>query len=797
MQWVKKMSIMKILETMDYGVAPESTENAKVWLEANNNKFGLFIDGNFVQNKKAQYFYSFNPATGEKIAQITQASSKDVDAAVIAATKAQKDWAKLSGFQRAKYLYAIARLIQKHARLFAVLESLDNGKPIRESRDVDIPLVVRHFYHHAGWAQLMEEKIAGYEAIGVAGQIIPWNFPLLMLAWKIAPALATGNAVILKAAEYTSLSALLFAEICQQAGLPNGVVNILTGDGKTGSYIVNHPDIQKIAFTGSTAVGRLIRQQTAGSGKKLTLELGGKSAYIVFDDADIDSAIEGIIDAIWFNQGEVCCAGSRLLVQESIADRFHAKLKSRMAKLRVGDPLDKSTDIGAIVDPSQQKRIAELVKKGVAEGAKLYQPDITLPECGSFYPPTLLTEVSTSHYVVQEEIFGPVLVSMTFRTPAEAVALANNNRYGLACSVWSENINLALDIAPKIVVGIVWINCTNQMDAAAGFGGKKETGFGREGGLEGMYAYLKPKYESALKAVQIQKTYAIKSNNKTAIVDRTPKFYIAGKQARPDGGYSQVVVSSTGELIAHIGRGNRKDIRNAVEAARKAVGWTNTTAHNRAQVMYFIAENLALRADEFANNIKSLTGTSIVNAKKEVDASIERLFYYAAYADKLDGAVHSVPLRGVVLAMPEANGIMGIACPDENPLLGFVSLMAVAIAMGNRIVIIPSQTSALTALEFYQILETSDVPAGVVNIITGDRNELAQTLADHYEVDSMWYFGDQTGSKMVEDASAANLKKTWVNNAKARDWFDNTQAQGTEFLNQATDVKNIWTPYGE
>jgi aldehyde dehydrogenase (NAD+) len=311
-----------------------------------------------------------------------------------------------------------------------------------------------------------------------------------------------------------------------------------------------------------------------------------------------------------------------------------------------------------------------------------------------------------------------------------------------------------------------------------------------------MYAYLKPKYEKLLKPAQIQKSHTLKSNNKTGIVDRTPKFYIAGKQARPDGGYSQAVISSQGELIAHIGKGNRKDIRNAVEAARKAVAWTNTTAHNRAQVMYFIAENLALRADEFANNIKSLTGTNSANAKKEVEASIERLFYYAAYADKLDGAVHSVPLRGVVLAMPEANGIMGITCPDENPLLGFVSLMAAAIAMGNRTVIIPSQTAALTALEFYQILETSDVPAGVVNIITGDRNELAQTLADHYEVDAMWYFGDEAGSEMVEKASAANLKKTWVNNGKARDWFDYTQAQGKEFLNQATDIKNIWTPYG-
>ena len=791
------MSIMKILETMDYGKAPENTDAAMAWINDYHKKFGLFINGEFIQNKKAKYFYTYNPANGEKLAEITQASEKDVDLAVMAASAAQESWAKLSGFQRAKYLYSIARLIQKHSRLFAVLESLDNGKPIRESRDVDIPLVIRHFYHHAGWAQLMEDKLDDYEAIGVAGQIIPWNFPLLMMAWKIAPALAAGNTVVLKPAEYTSLTALLFAEICMQAGLPKGVVNIVTGDGKTGAHIVNHKDIGKIAFTGSTDVGRLIREQTAGTGKKLTLELGGKSAFIVFDDADIDSAIEGLIDAIWFNQGQVCCAGSRLLVQESIADRFHEKLKARMEKLRVGDPLDKSIDIGAIVDPSQQKRIAELVKLGVAEGAELFQPDITLPECGCFYPPTLLTEVDTAHYVAQEEIFGPVLVSMTFRTPSEAVALANNVRYGLACSIWSENINLAMDMAPKVIAGVVWINCTNQFDAAAGFGGKKESGFGREGGIEGMYAYLKPKYERHLEATKAQKIYKLKSPRSLAMVDRTPKFYIGGKQVRPDGGYSQAVVSAKGELLAHIGQGNRKDIRNAVEASRKASGWTNTTAHNRAQVLYFIAENLALRADEFAMHIQSLTGTTLENAQNEVYTCIERLFYYAAYADKLDGAVHTVPLRGVVLAMPEANGIMGIICPDESPLLGFISLMAAAISMGNRIVIIPSQTSSLMALEFYQILETSDLPAGVVNIIPGDKNELAQVLADHYEVESIWYFGDQAGSTMVEKASAANLKRTWVNNGKSRDWFDNKLGQGKEFLNQATDVKNIWTPYGE
>lgn len=797
MQWVKTMSIMKIFETMDYGKAPESQQQVNQWLDAHKRKFGIFVDGDFTQPKKPKHFFSFNPATGEKIAQIMQSSKKDVDNAVKAAKKAQKTWSKLTGFERAKCLYAIARLIQKHARLFAVLESLDNGKPIRESRDVDVPLAIRHFYHHAGWAQIVEDKLPDYEAIGVAAQVIPWNFPLLMLAWKIAPALAAGNSVVLKPAEYTSLTALLFAEICQQAGLPNGVVNIITGDGEVGSHLVGHKDVDKVAFTGSTDVGRLIRRQIAGTGKKVTLELGGKSAFIVFDDADLDSAIEGLVDAIWFNQGQVCCAGSRLLVQESIAERFYTKLKSRMQKLRVGDPLDKSIDIGAIVDPRQHERIKSMVETGAAEGGNLFQPEISLPDCGCFYPPTLLTEIEPSHSLAQEEIFGPVLVSSTFRTPSEAVALANNVKYGLACSIWSENINLAMDLAPKVIAGVVWINCTNQFDAAAGFGGKKESGFGREGGIEGMHAYLKPKYEDSLKHKTNKVTPIKLTGIEAPLIDRTPKFYIGGKQTRPDGGYSQAVFNQKGELITHVGQGNRKDIRNAVEAAVKAKGWTSTSAHNRAQVLFFLAENLALRADEFVKSLQKTTSMSKSQAEKEVQQSIQRIFYYASYADKFDGAVHSVPLRGVVLAMPEANGVMGMVCPDENPLLGFVSLMAAGICMGNRVVMVPSTHCPLTALEFYQVLETSDVPAGVVNIITGDKNELAQVLAEHYEVESVWYWGDEEGSQKVEQAAADNLKKTWVNYGKSRDWHDSKQAQGEEFLNHATDVKNIWTPYGE
>ncbi|HHC28990.1 MAG TPA: aldehyde dehydrogenase family protein, partial [Rhodobacterales bacterium] len=555
----------------------------------------------------------------------------EVELAVRAARKAQAAWAKLWGNQRARYLYALARLVQKHARLFAVLETLDNGKPIRESRDVDIPLVARHFYYHAGMAQLQGSELADREALGVAGQIIPWNFPLLMLAWKVAPAIAMGNTVVLKPAEYTSLTALLFAEICTEAGLPPGVVNVVTGDGRTGAAITAHEDIDKIAFTGSTEVGRIIREATAGTSKSLTLELGGKSPFIVFDDADIDSAVEGLVDAIWFNQGQVCCAGSRLLVQEGISERFHAKLKARMAKLRLGDPLDKSIDIGALVDRSQLDRVSSMVEGGAGEG-ELFQPDCLLPNQGCYYPPTLITGLTTASTLMQEEIFGPVLVSMTFRTPAEAVALANNSRYGLAATVWSENINLALDIAPKLAAGVVWINTTNAFDAAAGFGGVRESGYGREGGWEGLLAYTKPKAKA--KALTPITAVPAPKNATVDALDRTAKFYIGGKQARPDGGYSRAIWSPKGKLLGHAGLANRKDIRNAVEAARGASGWAKSTAHLRAQILFYIGENLSARADEFAERIDAMTGKR--DGALEVEKSVDRLFTWAAWADKYD-----------------------------------------------------------------------------------------------------------------------------------------------------------------
>jgi len=795
-------TVSEIFETMAYGPAPESDKPALEWIARHDGAFGLFIGGRWTQGNSDAGFDVINPATTARLARVTQAGQQDVDTAVAAARKAFPGWSTLSGHARARHLYALARAVQKHSRLLAVLESLDNGKSIRETRDLDIPLVARHLTHHAGWAQLAESEFAGYGPVGVVGQIVPWNFPLLMVAWKIAPALAVGNTVVLKPAEFTPLTALCLAEIAHEAGLPAGVLNVLTGDGRTGELMVNHPDIDKIAFTGSTEVGRIIRKATAGSGKKLSLELGGKSPFIVFDDADLDSVVEGVVDAIWFNQGQVCCAGSRLLVHEGIAERLVTKLRARMEKLRVGPPLDKAIDMGAIVAPVQLERIRSLVNTGVEEGATMWQPSWACPTDGYFYPPTLFTNVSPAATIAQVEIFGPVLVTMTFRTPAEAVELANNTPYGLAASVWTENINLALDVAPKIKAGVVWINCTNLFDAASGFGGYRESGFGREGGKEGMWEYVKRDAGSGMRDAKKKTGKPARAPriphpaSRIPPIDRTYKLFIGGAQVRPDQGYSRKILAPSGALLAEVAEGNRKDIRNAVEAAHAADGWAKTSGHNRGQVLYYLAENLAQRADEFAERISGMTGRDLGDARREVDASISRLFSYAAWADKYDGAVHQTPIRGVTLAMNEPIGVIGIACPEAEPLLGFVSLVGPAVAVGNTVIATPSEAHPLAATELYTVLDASDVPAGVINIVTGAKDALAKVLAEHDDVDAVWFFGNHAAGAEVERASAGNMKRTWVE-WHPRDWHDGGQGEGREFLREATQVKNIWIPYGE
>jgi aldehyde dehydrogenase (NAD+) len=844
------MSILEKFVTMDYGPAPEDPREAVAWLDKHHRRFGHFINGAFQSPLEAKYFDTADPSTTEKLADIAQGSVQDIDAAVKSARAALPHWQSLSPHARARYLYALARQIQKHSRRLAVLETLDNGKPIRESRDIDIPLVARHFYHHAGWAQLLPQEFPNQEACGVVGQIIPWNFPLLMLAWKIAPALATGNTVVLKPAEFTPLTALAFAEICQEIDLPAGVVNIVTGDGTTGEALVAHPDVDKIAFTGSAEVGRAIRKATASSHKKLSLELGGKSPFIIFEDADLDSAVEGLVDGIWFNQGQVCCAGSRLLMQESIAEPLIAKICDRMNTLRVGPPLDKSIDIGAIIARVQLDRIQRLVDQGVAEGATCWQPNIPMPSRGLYFPPTLLSNVHPTSVVAQQEIFGPVLAAMTFRTPSEAVELANNTVYGLAACVWSESINVSLHVASQIKAGVVWVNCTNLFDASCGFGGYRESGYGREGGREGLQEYLEPSwfkhapqlhprppaidqprsspspgippqetptpspgdfssgrsssggrsFSSDIQATILKGASAPEAQNQlddysTPPIDRTVKLFIAGKQARPDSGYSTPVHAANGRLLGEAPLGNRKDIRNAVEAAHKATAWPKSTAHTRAQVLYYLAENLSQRRDEIASRLSDVVGKT--QAHEEVSLSIERIFTYAAWADKYEGTIHNPPFRNVTLAMQEPIGTIGILCPQEAPLLGFISAVMPAIAVGNTTVAVPSEIYPLIAADLYQLFETSDLPAGAINIVIGRPAELLKTIAEHDDVDAVWCFADAATCATAKSLSTGNLKQVFTNEGRHIDWFNPTQSEGRFFLQHATQIKNIWVPYGE
>lgn len=861
-------SVMEKFESMAYGPAPEDASEVNRWLEKRGRKVGSFIGSTWTvpeapddNTDGAGTFETRNPATGEVLALVAQADAREVDAAVRAARAALPGWQALTGHGRARYLYAFARGVQKHARKLAVVETMDNGKPIRESRDIDIPLVARHFYYHAGWAQLLEEEFRGYAPVGVVAQIIPWNFPLLMFAWKVAPALAAGCTVVIKPAEYTPLSAVMMAEIAEEIDLPEGVLNVVQGDGRTGKLLVEHPGIDKIAFTGSTEVGRTLRKATAGTGKKLSLELGGKSPFIVFDDADLDSAVEGLVDDIFFNQGQVCCAGSRLLVAERVAEKLYAKLRTRMSTLRVGSPLDKAIDIGAIADQVQYERIQSLIAKGIEEGATCWQPGVSLPERGLFLQPTLLTEVTPASTVAQEEIFGPVLVAMTFRTPAEAVELANNTVYGLAACVWSESINVALDVAAQIKAGVVWVNSTNLFDAACGFGGYRESGFGREGGREGMYEYLEPAWrrgdaegeggltfappepvagsefaptlgdrkaiaedgapgsiaglseQQNLRSAQDDNSFDPHGQLRSAEIgiDRTVKQYIGGKQTRPDSGYSFAVHGATGVLVGQAPLGNRKDVRNAVEAARAAAGkWAKTPAPARAQVLFFLAENLAQRRAEIMAKLAIFVGEP--QATLEVDLAIERTFSYAAWADKYEGSVHTPPLRMVTLAMKEPVGVIGVLAPEEAPFLSLLSLILPAVAMGNAVVAIPAERAATLMGELYQVLDTSDLPGGVINLVAGKPMELGKTLTEHSDVDAVWSFRDAGAAAMVEAASIGNLKQVWAvygdeltgngNTASGHrqrpvDWFDPAQAEGRWFLRHATQVKNIWVPYGE
>lgn len=764
--------VAEIMQTMDYGPAPESPAEAMAWLQARPIA-RHFINGSFQEGGTLQPV--LNPATGAVLAEVPLARAAEVEAAVAAAQAAFPAWQALGGEARAAHLYALARGLQKRERLFAMVECLNTGKPLREARDIDVPLVARHFYHHAGWAAVLAEEFPGFEAHGICGQIIPWNFPLLMAAWKIAPALAAGNVVVLKPADLTPLSAVLLAEICVETGLPPGVVNVLQGDGETGALLAAHRGVAKLAFTGSTATGRKLRTATAGSGLALTLELGGKSPFIVLEDADLDAAVEGVVDGVWFNQGEVCCAGTRLLVQEGIAPEFTTRLRARMARLITGDPLEKSTDIGAITSVAQRARVQGFIDCAIASGAVLHQnPD----PGGNFCAPGFFTETGTAAEIAEEEVFGPIGVLLTFRTPDEALQLAGHSRYGLSASIWSENITRATDLAARVRAGVVWINCTNQLDAGAAFGGRGESGFGREGGREGMREYLRGATPPGDQRNDAPGWSALPGESTAAEgLDVTARHWIGGKFTRADNGLSARIAG--GPPVAW---GSRKDIRNAVEAAVKATAWPAMSGHQRAQVLWFWAENLDQRRAEFAE----------LTTEAEFNAARSRILRAAAYADKFDGRTAETKAGFLTLQLLEPQGVIGMVCPPEAPLLALADMVAPALAIGNRVVCVPSPAAPQIGARLAQVLAVSDLPAGALNIITGPGDVLAETLAGHEEVNALWYCGSQATSTRVESLSAGNLKPTWTDGGQARDWA----AGPGDWLRLASQTKTVWLPYG-
>lgn len=811
-------------ESLPYGPAPESSASVRAWLDAKGGRVGCFIDGKWHLPEGRRMRKSVCAATLETLAETVDAVEEDVDLAMEAAARAQEKWAALTCHERARHLYSLARHVAKHERVLAVLEAMDNGKPFRETKTFDVKNVVRHLYHHAGWAQVRDRELPGYKPLGVVVAVTPWNFPLMLEVWKIAASLAMGNTVVLKPASVTRLSALLLAEIFDEAGLPPGVVNVVTGSGAIGSYMVDHPVCAKIAFTGSTEIGRHLRERTAGSGKPITLELGGKSPLVVFENADLDSAVEGVVDGILgFNVGQICSASSRILVQESVYDRFIAKLKRRMDTFKVSHSLEKDIDIGAVIDKNQYESVRGFVERAEAAGAEVYKARVELPSgAGYFWPPTLVTNVSPAHEIVREEVFSCVAVAMPFRDPAEALALANNCKFGLAASVWTEDVSLALEMAVSIKAGSVWVNAHNLFDAAAGFGGYRQSGFGRDGGREGLYSYVKPawlpapapggltfpttreqiRWPSATPPGPAAAGGAGRTTDAAAVIDRTAKLYYGGKQQRPDGNYSRPVRAPDGRLVSEVPEGNRKDMRNAVAAANKAApGWGRRSAHNRAQILYFIAENLMARRAEFADRVAVTTGRDAASCELEVELSVQRLWFYAAYADKFGGLVKETTLYGLVVSTNEPVGVVGVVCPREYPLLGFVSLVAPLIVRGNTVVAVPSDEAPLCACDLYQVLETSDLPDGVLNIITGDAMTLTKTLAEHEDVEGLWFMlaGDdgQLGSRLVEFSASANMKRTLCSYGAHLDWESDEIGTSDYFLRAACECKNIHVPFGE
>jgi len=747
------MSLSDLMQSMDYGPAREITDAALAWLDDHGRSFGQVIDGTFRPPRTD--FETLNPATGATLARLSCATDADLDAALSAARAAQPGWARLGGPGRARHLRALAKTIRRHARLLAVIETLDTGMPIRQSRDSAVPLAARQFDDHAGLAQILSTELPDHMPLGVCGLIGPAHAPLLTLSRMLAPALAAGNTVVLHPSDDAPLSALLLAEICGEAGLPEGVVNLVTGDDGVTERLLSQDGIDQIAFAGPAEAGQRIRQATAGRGTRLNLLLTDKPAHIVFEDADLDSAVEGLVGAMCSALGPGYPGGGRAFLQEGIAGPVHEKLKARMARLHGGDPLDTRTDIGALARPQDRDRLVALVAAGTDDGEVFQAAGIVLPETGWFHPPTLVTGLSPAAPLMQADLPGPVLVSTTFRTPAEAVALANATRYGLTASVWSESVTVALDVARQVKAGLVWVNATGLFDAPLGYSARRESGSGREGGWDGPCAYLRI---------------------------GTPDDKDA--PAVPEKGAAPAV------------KGGVQDVAAAVAAARKAHGaWAARSGAARGRVLSAIAETLSAQAGDIAAHLQTAAEMSEAAARREVEAAIDRLFLYAALAGTGAGRVIDGGAGGVLLEQRAALGVMGILCPDGLPLLGPVSLLAPALGMGNACVLIPQEANALPASVLRRLFDDADVQQGLVGLVAGHHPDVAEPLAAHLDIDALWCFSSSDLAAGIACASAGNLKSTWAESGDRGAWLCRN-AEGRAMLRAASSVTSIWLPSG-
>lgn len=794
--------LRRLFESFDYSPAPESPDKALAWLNGGMRNFGHFIYGEFTKPGNT-LFDAVNPHNGQVLGHFTQGTEADVHAAMEAAQAAYPAWSALPNHKRAAYLYALEREILKHRRDLEVLESLNTGKPFRETRLMDIPLTTRHFGHHAALAAIFSKRFTDRQHLGVVGCVIPWNFPLLMAAWKLGPNMAVGNTVVIKAGDTTPVTIMYLAEIIQRIGLPPGVVNIVTGNRETGKLIVSHPIPKKIMFTGSTRGGREIRLATVGSGKQLSLELGGKGPIVVCSDADIYSAAQIVVRGILSNKGEICCATSKGLFQESIAPALIEEIKYCFSRIRIGDPLDKNTDLGPVNSQAQFDKITGMIMLAQEHGGTVWQALCPIPATGYYIRPTVLF-VHPDNPVAREEIFGPVMVVMTFRTTDEAIALANNNKYGLSCTVVSRDNGKALYIASRINAGTRWVNCTQVFDAAAGFGGTRQSGHGREGGFEGIYAVTKEiddpssaTPEPSLEDSDDAQAMAMIKSLMPDGLNQTERFLVGGSLARPDGARSFSITSPDGMHLGDVGDANRKDVRNAVKAAFGAKGkWAQAGGDMRRKVLMFLAEKMQKRAFELAVGIKRQTGCTLQQAMAEVTLSIERLFYWASWATNYGGTVQTVAQTDMqVVATNEPIGVISILCPDNHPLLGLINTLGPALAMGNTVVAIAGKY-ALTAMTLVEILLGKDVPDGVINILTSaDPDARAVNLAKHSAVDAVWCYGKPETVAEVEKVSVCNMKRTDAQDGSTVDWLG-SNGTSMDWLRKATQVMNTWTLIG-